>query len=74
MDFLKTNDGYDIKIGMWLSDENGTYEVRDITSDEVVLQEILFSDNWDEDANPTDWRYGYYLDLTHEEASELSYL
>ena len=74
MERVKTKDGCEIGIGMWLSDDNGTYEVRDVTSDEVVLREIIFSDAWDEDANPFAWEYGYYLDLTHEEANQLSYL
>ena len=65
---MRTKDGYEVTIGMWLSDTTGIYEVKSINSYDVTLQEIIF----DED-NPDDYSYGDHRYLTFAEMKHLSY-
>lgn len=44
---LKTKDGYDITIGMWVSDDTGIYEVTDIYdgNSKIELREVELYDD-----------------------------
>lgn len=42
---LKTSDGKKIKVGMWLQDATGIYEVVSITKAEIDMLEVWFTDN-----------------------------
>ena len=68
VDVLESKDGYEVEVGMWLSDITGTYEVKSINSYDVTLQEIL----WEEDSDNYD--YGDYRHLTFREVEHLAYI
>ena len=62
-----TKDGEYIKPGMWVSDQTGIYEVKDVTGDRIELSEIIF----DEDSDT--YHHGDRRILTKAEARKLEY-
>ena len=66
---LKTKDGYEITIGMWVSDDTGIYEVTDIYNNNstVELREVeLYNDGTFTITGNLRW-------LTSLEAKKLNY-
>lgn len=67
---LKTKDGYDITIGMWVSDDTGIYEVTDIYdgNSKIELREVeLYDDGTLTMTGNLRW-------LTRLEAKKLEYI
>ena len=65
---IKTKDGYEVNVGMWVSDMTGTYEVKSIDNDYVHLEEILWDDDWSDR-----FHYGIRVRLTHKEMKTMEY-
>lgn len=66
---MKSKDGYEIEVGMWLSDETGIYEIRDIDNNSVIAKEVMFDNDYDES-----FHYGYDVILKPQNIKELSYI
>lgn len=66
---MKSKDGYEIEVGMWLSDETGIYEIRDIDNNGVIAKEVMFDNDYDES-----FHYGYDVILKSQDIKELSYI
>ena len=65
---MKTRDGYEVTIGMWVSDTTGIYEVKQIDGYErVTLREVIFEEDSD------GYTYGDYRWLTRGEMKHMSY-
>lgn len=60
-----TKDGEYIKVGMWLSDQTGIYEVKDVTGDRIELTEIIFDGD--------EYHHGDSRILTKAEARRMEY-
>lgn len=66
---MKTMDKYEVKVGMWISDVNGIYEVKKIHGDTVTLNLIELDEE-----NPEDYHIADTLIKTEEEITKCSYL
>lgn len=64
---MLTKDKERLRVGMWLSDENGFYEVKNFDNRTAELKTIEF----DDDEN---WKYGDYLICDKEEICRMSYV
>ena len=42
---FKTGDGYEVRIGMWLENTSGVYEVTSIEENYVSVKEVIFEDD-----------------------------
>lgn len=62
-----TKDNEYINVGMWLSDQTGIYEVKDVTGDQIELTEIIFDGDGDK------YHHGDRRILTKAEARKLEY-
>ena len=69
---MKTKDCYEIEVGMWLSDETGTYEIKDIRKNSVIAKEVIFGDDYDDYAE--NFHYGNDVILKEQDIKELSYI
>ena len=69
---MKSKDGYDIEVGMWLSDDAGIYEIRDIDTNSVIAKEVILGDDYDDYAE--NFHYGNDLILKEQDIKELSYI
>ena len=65
---MKTFDGYEIEVGMWLSDDTGIYEVVDIGTYYVELVEIICDDV------PEKISHGGHRFLLPQEIKKMKYL
>ena len=65
---MKTMDKYEVKVGMWISDVNGIYEVKKIHGDYTVVNLIEFEEN------PEDYHIADTLIKTEEEITKCSYM
>lgn len=66
---MKTFDGYEIEVGMWVSDDTGIYEVVDIGTYCVELAEIDC-----DDLMPEEWKRGQHRFLLPQEIKKMKYL
>lgn len=66
---MKTKDGYNIYVDMWISNNNGIYCVKEISNNYVYVREILFDDD-----NSDNYSLGDELRMSEQEIKQCSYL
>lgn len=67
---MKTKDGENIRVSMWVSDQNGIYEITDIGSVWITAKEIIFTADDDPDA----WAYGNVHYWLPQEVKKMEYV
>ena len=66
---IKTRDGYEVEVGMWVSDTTGVYEVQGIDAMYVDLREVFFHEDGSGDYTLIGRRR-----LLHSELRHMDYL
>ena len=62
---IKTRDGELVKVGMWISNTAGIYEVTEIGSKYVTGREIVFDEENEEKWEYGDTHYWLHSELKH---------
>lgn len=66
---MKTKDGENIRVSMWVSDQNGIYEITDIGSVWITAKEIIFTAD-----DPDAWAYGNVHYWLPQEVKKMEYV
>lgn len=66
---MKTKDNYELYIGMWISNHDGVFEVKEIHNDYIYAKEIIFLDD-----NTDNFNYGNELRFNKNEVALMEYL
>ena len=63
---MKTKDNYELYVGMWISNHDGVFEIKEIQNNCIYAKEIVF-----EDDNTDNYHYGDELRMSKEEIKNL---
>lgn len=66
---MKTKDGENIWVGMWVSDQNGIYEITAIGIVWITAREIIFTSD-----GPDAWVYGNVHYWLPQEVEKMEYV